>query len=69
MSQHKKVRDFLRYYGFLISEEYDWIKGFDNHNIDNDELDLHFDLLLDHIISANDKIIEILEEYESNKVT
>jgi hypothetical protein len=60
------LKNILKCYGWMIKEEYEWIEGLEKYNIDNDELKLHYNNLMDLIMSANDKIIEVLNKFEGD---
>lgn len=57
----KMLRQWLKYYGAQIAEEYEWIKGLEDYNIDNCELDSHYDNMIEWIVSMHDKIVEYIE--------
>ena len=62
IDKNKLLRGHLKYYAYLIKEEYEWIDGLDKHNIDNSELEYHYDMILDYIFSCYYKIQELFPE-------
>mgnify|MGYP001463906347 CR=1 FL=1 len=59
VDKDKSLRGYLKYYASLIKDQYEWIDGLDNCNIDNSELEHHYDLLLEWVVSCYEKIQEL----------
>ena len=61
---NNEIRAWMKYYATQISDSLEWIKGLEKHNIDNDEVEYYYGLIMDYSYSLHGK----LEEYTNKEV-
>lgn len=59
----EEIRNWMKYYGNIIRSQLEWVEGLEKYDIDNEELDNHYSLIMDGIYGLHRK----LEKY-CNKI-
>lgn len=60
---NKTLRGKLLYFGYMIQYEIEWIEGLESFDIDNEELERHYDLLEYFIRDGACRIQELYDDF------
>ena len=59
----KILRGVLLYLGYMIQYEIEWIEGLESFDIDNEELERHYDLLEHFILDGACRIQKVYDDF------
>ncbi|NMA75590.1 MAG: hypothetical protein GX963_15880 [Bacteroidales bacterium] len=63
----KALRDKLLYFGYMIQNEIEWIEGLESFDIDNEELERHYNLLKYFICDGACRIQKLYDDFLGKK--
>lgn len=57
------LRNTLKYFGHMIRDEIEWVEGLENFNIDNKELEQHYDILEYYLREGGNKLQKLYDDF------